>query len=67
MALMGYAALSVLKTTTFSTPAWIAADEKVLRPKHIRTDRLHGMKLARGDLLQGRRVEHVVHALHGIL
>ena len=40
--------------------------EDVVRPLDIGFDRLHGEKLAGGNLLEGRRMPDVIHAGHGI-
>ena len=40
--------------------------EHVIRTFHIGLYRLHGKKLAAGHLLQGRRMENIIHPGHGI-
>ena len=40
--------------------------QRVVRTDHIRLHRLHGEKLAGGDLFQRGSMEHIVHALHRI-
>ena len=41
--------------------------EHVVRPEHVGLDRLQREELAAGHLLQGRRMENVVHPVHRVL
>ena len=41
--------------------------QRVVRADHIGLHSLHREELARGHLLQGRSMEHIIDALHGVL